>query len=156
MYGGLGELMGSPGSQMVNLHTHGMDEVGWEKRWVSLAILGWEDGSLPTLKVDKENRMWTEFGLFWPWRWGRKSKICNGFSFPTLLTNISLVFKFKIEHIFALTGGARPFKRVLVQRSQHFYRILFPWKYWLRFDGHWYQLTHKPFDRRTLKKLKDF
>ena len=117
MYGGLRGLMGAPGVPEVDLCPHGMDEVGWEKRWVSLAILGQQDRYLPMLKVDKENWMWTEFGLFWPWRWGRKSKICNGFSFPTLLTNISLVFKFKIEHIFALTGGARPLKRVLVQRN---------------------------------------
>ena len=40
---------------MANLCPHGMDEVGREKRWVSLAILGQEDGSLPTLKVVKEN-----------------------------------------------------------------------------------------------------
>ena len=42
---------------MVDLRPHGTDEVGREKGWVSLAILGQEDGSLPTLKVDKENRV---------------------------------------------------------------------------------------------------
>ena len=40
----------------------------------------------------------------------------ESFSLPTLLTNISSVFKFKMEHICAITLGARPFKRVLVQR----------------------------------------
>ena len=54
-YGGLGGLLGPPGSQIADIHPHGMDEVGCEKRWVSLAILGQEDGSLPTLKVVKEN-----------------------------------------------------------------------------------------------------
>ena len=111
-----GVWWGPPGSQMADLRPHGMDEVGWEKRWVSLVILGREDGSL-TLTI--KWRMWTEFSLFWPWRSGRKSKICNCFRFPTLQTNILLVFKFKIEHIFAVTGGARPLKRVLVQRTVH-------------------------------------
>ena len=50
-----------PGSQMVNLHPHGMDEVGLEKRWVSLPILGREDGSLPAFGVDKEN--WVALGV---------------------------------------------------------------------------------------------
>ena len=47
----------------------------------------------------------------------KKVHICNCFSFPTLLTNILLVFKFKIENIFDGPGGARPFKPVLVQRT---------------------------------------
>ena len=33
-----------------------------KKRWVSLAILGREDGSLPTLKGDKE--YWVALGVF--------------------------------------------------------------------------------------------
>ena len=60
-YGGLGGLMGPPGSQMADLCPHGMDKVGLEKRWVSLAILGQEDGSLLTLKVDKET--WVALGV---------------------------------------------------------------------------------------------
>ena len=55
MYGSLGGLKGALRSQMVNLRPHGMDEVGCEKRWVSLEILGQEEGPSPTLKVDKEN-----------------------------------------------------------------------------------------------------
>ena len=46
---------------MADLCPHGMDEVDLEKRWVSLAILGQEDGSLPMLKVDKEN--WVALGV---------------------------------------------------------------------------------------------
>ena len=61
MYGVLGVLMGPPGSQMAYLCSPGMDEVGGEKRGVSLEILGQEDGSLPTLKVDKEN--WVTLGV---------------------------------------------------------------------------------------------
>ena len=53
--------MGPPGSQMVDLRLHGMDELGCEKRWVLLEILGQEEGPLPTLKVDKEN--WVAFGV---------------------------------------------------------------------------------------------
>ena len=40
---------------MANLRPHGTDEVGCEKRWVSLSVLGQDDGSLPTLREDKEN-----------------------------------------------------------------------------------------------------
>ena len=61
MYGGFGGLMGGPGvpdgQSMPPWH-------GWSglrKKWVSLAILGQEDGSLPTLKVDKEN--WVALGV---------------------------------------------------------------------------------------------
>ena len=57
MYVGLGGLMGAPRVPDGQSMPHGMDEVGLEKSWVSLAILGQEDRPLPTLKVAKENRV---------------------------------------------------------------------------------------------------
>ena len=61
MYGGLGGLLGAPGvpDGRSTVPWHGWS--GLRKKMGVIGDLGKEDGSLPTLKVDKEN--WVALGV---------------------------------------------------------------------------------------------